>query len=53
MLSAVNGGIHHVIEAVRQLQGRAGPRQVPDCRRAFVHGIGGVLSSHCSLVLGV
>lgn len=52
MLSALNGGIHHVIEAVRQLQGRAMGQQVTDPRLAFVHGIGGVLSSHCSLVLG-
>jgi acetyl-CoA acetyltransferase len=52
MLSALNGGLHLVLEAVRQLQGRTGQRQLPDPRRALVHGIGGVGSAHCALVLG-
>jgi len=34
------------------LRGEAGTRQVPDARLAFVHGDGGILSAHCSLVLG-
>lgn len=53
MLSGITGGIHHVAEAVLQLQGRAAQRQVPDARLALVNGIGGVLSAYCSVVLGV
>lgn len=51
MLSAVNGGIHHVIEAVRQLQGTADGRQLDKVGTGLVHGIGGIMSSHCTLVL--
>lgn len=46
------GGMYHVIEAVQQLRGEAGARQVGDAELAFVHGDGGILSAHCSLVLG-
>jgi acetyl-CoA acetyltransferase len=47
------GGMSHVTEAVRQLQGRAGDRQVPNCELAFVNGNGGIMSEESSLVLGV
>jgi acetyl-CoA acetyltransferase len=47
------GGMSHVTEAVRQLQGRAGERQVADCELAFVNGNGGIMSEQSSLVLGV
>lgn len=50
--SGAAGGMFHVVEAVRQLRGEAGPRQVADAETAFVHGDGGVLSAHCSVVLG-
>ena len=40
------------VEAVRQLRNEAGQRQVKDAGLAFVHGDGGILSAHCSLVLG-
>lgn len=45
------GGASHVTEAVVQLRGEAGDRQVADCGVAFVNGNGGVLAEQCSLVL--
>lgn len=50
--SGAAGGMFHAIEAVHQLRGRAEARQVDGARLAFVHGDGGILSAHCSLVLG-
>lgn len=50
--SGAAGGMFHVVEAVRQLRGEAAGRQVADPELAFVHGDGGILSAHCSLVLG-
>jgi acetyl-CoA acetyltransferase len=47
------GGMSHVTEAVRQLQGRAGDRQVPGCELAFVNGNGGIMSEQASLIVGV
>lgn len=45
-------GIFLIIEAVRQLRGGLGDRQVPDAEVALVHGTGGALSVHSTLLLG-
>lgn len=45
-------GIFLVIEAVRQLRGECGPRQVPGAKIALCHGTGGVLSTQGTLILG-
>ncbi len=47
----VGGAMAHLAETVRQMRGQAGPRQVPPPALALLHGDGGVLSSHVSLVL--
>jgi acetyl-CoA acetyltransferase len=47
----VGGAMAHLVETHRQMTGRAGVRQVRDASLAFLHGDGGVLSSHVSLVL--
>lgn len=50
--SGAAGGAFHIVEAAHQLRGEADARQVPGAELAFVHGDGGILSAHCSLVLG-
>jgi len=45
-------GIFTVIEAVRQLRGEGGTRQVADASVALCHGTGGVLSSSGTAILG-
>src|SRR5262245_3830687 len=47
----LGGGMTLVVEAVRQLMGRAGTRQVARNDVAFVHGNGGTFTEECSLVL--
>ena len=46
------GAMHHVVEATLQLRGAAGPRQVKDAKVALVHGNGGIVSAHSTIVLG-
>jgi len=48
----LGGGTFHVLEGVRQIRGTAGPRQVPDAKLALVHGNGGTIAIHCTLILG-
>ncbi len=42
----------HVIEAVRQLRGEAGDRQLSDAEVALVSGHGLGMNTHATLVLG-
>lgn len=44
-------GIFLIIEAVRQVRGTAGDRQVPDVDTALAHGSGGVLATHATMIL--
>ncbi len=45
-------GLLVLIEAIRQVRGECGKRQVPNCNVALAHGNGGVLSSQCTVILG-
>ena len=45
-------GLLVLIEAVRQVRGDAGARQVAGCDVALAHGNGGVLSSQVTVILG-
>lgn len=46
------GAMHHVVEATLQLRGSAGKRQVDGAEVALVHGNGGIVSAHSTVVLG-
>lgn len=54
-LSCVHPGMYGlflIAEAVAQIRGQAGERQVADCDLALCHGNGGTLSSQCTAILG-
>jgi len=45
-------GLLVMIEAIRQVRGECGQRQVKDCEVTLAHGNGGVLSSQCTVLFG-
>lgn len=47
----VAGGMAHLVEAVLQLSGNAGARQIAEREWAYVHADGGVMSAHVGLIL--
>jgi acetyl-CoA acetyltransferase len=46
------GSMFALTEAVRQLRGQAGERQLPRAELGLVHAQGGIMSSHSTIVLG-
>jgi Thiolase C-terminal domain-like len=44
-------GMLQIVEAVKQLRGQAGARQVPDAETAIVSGNGGNTVCHSTLIL--
>jgi acetyl-CoA acetyltransferase len=50
--SGAAGGFFGIVEAVRQLRGGEGERQVARHEIGLVHNVGGIMSSHCTVILG-
>jgi acetyl-CoA acetyltransferase len=51
--AGIAGGMCHVIEAVRQLMGRAGERQLGKPTIGVAHGNGGIMGEQATLILGL
>ena len=47
-----SAGIGNLVEAVVQLRGEAGARQIPDAEVTMTHGMGGLFATHGVLLLG-
>ena len=47
------GAMFGLTEAMSQLRGDAGPRQLPRISTALCHAQGGIMSSHATVILGV
>lgn len=45
------GGFTQVNEAVRQVRGEAGARQIPGCEVSYVSGTGGIMSEQTALIV--
>jgi len=44
--------MYNIIEAIQQLRGKAGNRQISSARRALVYGNGGIFSASAVAILG-
>jgi acetyl-CoA acetyltransferase len=51
--AGIAGGMCHIIEAVRQLMGRAGSRQLSAPTIGLAHGNGGVMGEQATIILGL
>ena len=50
--TGTSGGLHHFIEAARQVRGECGPRQVKDAEIAIATNVSAVASNHSLAILG-